>query len=58
MSKTITFKNGTTLVVSQELADKLHNRIVNGAEVFQCFWDDAEGKSICVVNLSEVVCIA
>ncbi len=57
MDKTITFKNGKTIKVKREVANILHNRITDGCNTFQCFWDDAENKSDTIINVSEIVCI-
>ena len=57
MSKTITFKNGKTILVTQEVANILYNRITDGCSTFQCFWDDEEGRCDRIINVSEIVCI-
>ena len=56
MSKTITFKNNKTILITQEIANILHNRITDGCGNFQCFWDDNTGCDR-VINVSEIVCI-
>jgi hypothetical protein len=57
MSKTITFKNGKTILITQEVANILHNKITGGCSAFQCFYDDIEGKSDRIINIGEIVCI-
>ena len=57
MSKTITFKNGKTILITQEVANILHNRITDGCSTFQCFYDDIEGKSDRIINIGEIVCV-
>lgn len=57
MDKTITFKNGKTTKITQEVADILYDRIIDGCSTFQCFWDDTENKSHIIINVSEIVCI-
>ena len=56
MEHTITFKNGKTLKISNEVANILYNRIVGGCKEFQCFTGDVK-ESVLIINVSEVVCI-
>ena len=56
MSKTITFKNGKTILVTQDVANILHKRIVEGCNNFQCF-EDENKNSDRIINISEIVCI-
>mgnify|MGYP000388363379 len=56
MSKTITFKNGKTMLVTQDVANILHKRIVEGCNNFQCF-EDENKNSDRIINISEIVCI-
>mgnify|MGYP001354490377 CR=1 FL=1 len=56
MSKTITFKNGKTMLVKQDVANILHERIVEGCNKFICF-EDENKNSYRIINISEIVCI-
>ena len=53
---TIHFKNGKTLDVSQEIAELINTRILQGYNKYQTF-SDKSGKLILVVNLEEIVYI-
>ena len=56
MDKTVTFKNGKTIQIHQDLANILLTRITNGCSQFQCY-EDADGDCDLVINISEIVCI-
>ena len=56
MSKTVNFKNGKTILISQDTANILHNRITEGCKTFQCFWDDGIGSDM-IINIGEIVYI-
>lgn len=53
---TIHFKNGKTLDVSQEIAEIINTRILQGCNKYQTF-SGKSGKLILVVNLEEIVYI-
>ena len=56
MDKTVTFKNGKTIQIHQDLANILLTRITNGCYQFQCY-EDIDGDCDLVINISEIVCI-
>jgi uncharacterized protein YlzI (FlbEa/FlbD family) len=51
--KTITFNNGKTLKVSQEVANIIKDRIISGGKNFQCFSQESDNVSI-IINVSEI----
>lgn len=57
MHRTIFFKNGSSLSITQEVADILYKRITVGCGQFQCFWDGENGRSELIVNLEEITYI-
>ena len=52
----IHFKNGKTLEISQEIAELINTRILQGYNKYQTF-SDKSGKLVLVVNLEEIVYI-
>ena len=52
----IHFKNGKTLQISQEIAEIINTRILQGCNKYQTF-SDTSGKLVLIVNLEEVVYI-
>lgn len=53
--KEIIFKNGSTLVVSQKIANVIRDRIIEGAKQFQCFTEGDDPNVTIIVNVSEIV---
>ena len=52
----IHFKNGKTLEISQEIAEIINTRILQGCNSYQTF-SNASGKLVLIVNLEEIVYI-
>ena len=50
------FKNGKTLKISQQIAEIINTRILQGYNKYQTF-SDRSGKLVLVVNLEEIVYI-
>jgi hypothetical protein len=56
--KTVLFKNNATFIITDEDASTIHNRIINGAQKFQCFHKEGSDHSEYIINLEEVVLIS
>ena len=56
MDKTVTFKNGKTIEIHQDIANILLTSITNGCSQFQCYEDDDKNCDL-LINISEIVCI-
>ena len=54
---TIVFKNGKEVEITQEAADILSQRIVEGARQWQVFFNE-KGKVFLMINLNEVAYVA
>tara|TARA_R110002012_G_scaffold202208_1_gene371237 strand:- start:424 stop:600 length:177 start_codon:yes stop_codon:yes gene_type:complete len=54
--KTITFKNNKKLVITQEVANVIHQKITDGCRPVQCV-EDENGNCYQIINVNEIVCI-
>ena len=54
---TIHFKNGKTLEISQEIAEIINTRILQGCNKYQTFSDKFK-KLVMIVNLEEIIYIS
>ena len=52
----IVFNNGHVQPIAQEVADIIKNKVVEGCNQFQAFYDE-DLKTTLIVNLSEVTCV-
>lgn len=52
----IKFKNGDTIDVSQDVANLIGKRMMEGAKPFQVFFDE-NNKTFLIINLGEIVYI-
>lgn len=54
--RTIHFKNGDKKEITQEIAQHINNKMMNGCENFQCFSDEKD-QVFLIINLLEVTYI-
>lgn len=53
----IQFKSGRKLDISYEIAERLSNKLLEGAKGIQVF-SNGMGKIICIINIEEIECIS